>query len=91
MLEKDPPVIARDPKPMAGLMEFQQKGLKGVVWKVLIPIQGLRERSFTTQSFVLLSFYRSVSWSVPRERSRGILQSAPSRAMLSPRLSVPFR
>lgn len=33
-LEKDPPIIARDPKPIAGLMEFQQKGLRGNVWKV---------------------------------------------------------
>merc|ERR1711998_530883 len=29
----DPPVIARDPKPMAGLMDFQCKGIRGPVWK----------------------------------------------------------
>jgi hypothetical protein len=30
----DPPVMSRDPKPMASLMDFQQKGLHGPVWKV---------------------------------------------------------
>merc|ERR1711998_497607 len=33
LLDKIPPVIARDPKPMAGLIEFMSAGLHGPVWK----------------------------------------------------------
>jgi len=33
LLDMDPPMIARDPKPRASLMELMGKGLRGPVWK----------------------------------------------------------
>ena len=84
LLDKDPPVIARDPKPIAGLMEFQQKGLRGDVWKVF---------RFTVldNSLAHPAVSRNASLSVGEAICHGTTQSVPSKVMSSQRLWVPFR